>query len=814
MSEKSPPPDELPFAVTAVARSATGRRLDDTPDPQAPKGEPSAQADKKWIDPVCGMTVGADPARMLEHGTVKYYFCCQGCLAKFRAAPENFLQPPAASPAESAPERGESTPPSSDARVTYTCPMHPQIEQQGPGTCPICGMALEPKSIGLESDSSELDDMTRRFGVGAVFTGGLLVVSMGAQYLPMALGARAEGLAELVLAAPVVFWAGLPLFERAWSSIVGWRLNMFTLIGLGVGSAVGLSLIALAVPELLPAAFKEHGVAPLYFEPAAMIVTLVLLGQVLELRARRRTGDAVRGLLALTPDTARRVAEDGTEEAVAIDRVVAGDRLRARPGDRLAVDGTVLEGSSSVDESMLTGEAVAVEKNAGDPVRAGTLNQNGSILYRADAVGEATLLARIVALANQASRSRAPVQKLADTVSAWFVPGVMLAAGVAFLCWVMLGPEPRFAHGFVAMVSVLIIACPCALGLATPLSIVVGVGRGAKSGILFKDAEALEQLEAITVLVVDKTGTLTEGKPAVDRLTLGTAQDEGSVLGVALSLAALSEHPLSRAIAAYARAHGAPSGPVDDFLAQPGSGATGRQNGATIAIGNLKLMRQLKVSETGLNEQGSGFAESSASLVYIARAGALLGAVNLVDPIRAGCKAALDAVRGLGVRVVLASGDREASVRAVATALGIDEFHGDMLPEDKFRLVRELQAGGARVAFAGDGINDAVGLAQADVGIAMGTGADIAIESAAVVLVKGDLAAIARARKLSRSTMANIRQNLTFAFAYNLLGVPVAAGALYPWWGLLLSPMIAGAAMSLSSVSVIANALRLRVLKL
>jgi Cu+-exporting ATPase len=761
------------------------------------------------IDPVCGMTVAANDSLHYRHTGRDYYFCSKGCLTRFGAAPEQFLARPATGHgAHHARDHGADAPhavaprASQDPGTLYTCPMHPEIEQQGPGLCPLCGMALEPKSVGAVADTSELDDMTRRLTVATVLTVPLFVLAMGWLSLPAVLAARGEGVAQAVLATPVVFWAAAPLLKRAFDSLVNRHLNMFSLIGLGVASAYLMSAIDLFWPDALPGSGR-------YFESAAVIVTLVLLGQVLELRARQRTGDAVRALLGLTPESAQRIGSDGSESAVAIDQIQRGDLLRLHPGERVAVDGVVTAGRSSVDEAMLTGEALAVARQPGDTLRAGTLNQEGVLTYRASAVGADTLLARIIALVNEASRSRAPVQSTADAVAAVFVPGVIAIALVAFAAWLVWGPAPALAHAFVALLSVLIIACPCALGLATPLSIVVGVGRAAQAGVLFKDARALERMAGVDTLVVDKTGTLTEGKLRLQTVQVAPGANQDELLGAAVALARGSYHPLARAIIEGAPAHS--SAPVvTDFVARAGAGVSASAPGATLLMGSAAFLRESGIAATVLDEQAKLLSPAGTSVVWVARGAQLLGTLEFIDHIRPGAADTVRALRAAGWSIILASGDRIESVRVVAAELGIERFEAGQTPEDKHHLVRELQRSGARVAFAGDGINDAAALAGADVGIAMGGGDDVALHSADVILLHGEIAAIARCRRMARLTMSNIRQNLAFAFGYNLLGVPIAAGVLYPLAGVLLDPMIASAAMSLSSVSVIANALRLR----
>ena len=711
-------------------------------------------------------------AGSFAHKGQTYYFCGKGCLAKFQAGPEKYLNPKPTVAAAGA------------ENVEYTCPMHPEVVQMGPGTCPICGMALEPKEIRLEgTENPELVDMQRRFWISAALSAPLLVMAMAM------LGHHHSWIwVEAALATPVVLWGGWPFFVRAWQSLVTRNLNMFTLIGMGVGAAYAFSVYAVVF-------------APgtdVYFEPAAVIVTLVLLGQVLELRARSRTGAAIKALLGLAPKTARLIHADGSEADVPLDHVAAGDVLRVRPGEKIPVDGKVVEGSSSVDESMLTGEPIPVEKNPGDKVTGATINGTGSLIVTAERVGSGTLLAQIVRMVSEAQRSRAPVQKLADQVSAYFVPAVAVIAVVTFAVWIAWGPEPRFAHALVNAVAVLIIACPCALGLATPMSIMVAMGKGASMGVLFKNAEAVEFLRKADTLVVDKTGTLTEGKPKLVAVEPAEGFDEKRMLYLAASLERASEHPLAHAIVTGAQERGVAAGSVDRFQAIPGKGARGRVDGVDVAIGNQALMR-----EAGLDLDAS-------PALLVAIDGKFAGRLTVADPIKATSADAIRQLRAEGLRIVMLTGDNQATAQAVAKTLNIDEVVAEVLPQDKRNHIQRLQESGRFVAMAGDGINDAPALAQAQIGIAMGTGADVAMQSADVTLVRGDLRAIVRARRLSRATMSNIKQNLFFALVYNSLGVPIAAGILYPAFGLLLSPMIAAAAMSFSSVSVIANALRLR----
>ncbi|HEX9809696.1 MAG TPA: copper-translocating P-type ATPase [Alphaproteobacteria bacterium] len=705
-------------------------------------------------------------------------------------------------------------------KVIYTCPMHPEIRQDGPGSCPICGMALEPVSVAAdEAPNPELLDMTRRFWVSLALTVPLLVLAMG----EMVPGRPAGGLVspaadrwiQFALASPVLLWGGAPFFVRGWASVVHRSLNMFTLIAMGTGVAYLFSAVAVIAPGIFPAAFRGHGgTVEVYFEAAAVIVTLVLLGQVLELRARSRTSSAIRQLLDLAPKMARRIGADGREEDVPLGRVAIGDRLRVRPGEKVPVDGVVEEGASAVDESMMTGESLPVEKHPGDRVTGATLNGTGTLVIRAEKVGADTLLARIVQMVSDAQRSRAPIQRLADVVSAWFVPAVVATAAVTFVVWAVIGPPPALAYAVVNAVAVLIIACPCALGLATPMSIMVGTGRGAQSGVLFRDAEALEVLEEVDTLVCDKTGTLTEGRPRLTAVEAAEGNDRDEVLRLAASLERGSEHPLAAAIVAGAESKGLTLDGAADFKAVTGKGVTGTVAGHGVALGNAALMAEIDVDVRALDRSAAALQAEGQTAMYVAVDSQAAGLVAVADPIKETSAEAVRLLVGDGVRIVMLTGDNLRTAKAVASNLGIDDVRADVLPQEKGEIVKALQAEGRIVAMAGDGVNDAPALAQAHVGIAMGTGTDIAMESAGVTLVKGDLRGIARARRLSRATMGNIRQNLFFAFAYNTLGIPVAAGVLYPWFGLLLSPIIAGAAMSLSSVSVIGNALRLNRVRL
>ncbi len=762
----------------------------------------TAVAPAEVLDPVCGMTISPEDAvGHVEYRGRTYYFCNESCLEQFQADPARFVDP----------EQKAAAAAAQDPLAEYTCPMHPEIVQIGPGSCPICGMALEPRVATLDDRNPELDDMTRRFKWSLVLTIPILAF-MAAELWPVLHGRLGGALnwIELALATPVVLWGGWPFFERGWSSVISRHLNMFTLIALGVGAAYGFSVAATLAPGAFPESFRMNGAVAVYFEPAAVIVVLVLLGQVLELRARSRTSAAIRNLLSLAPKTARRLDPDDTEADVPLDEIHAGDRLRVRPGERVPVDGIVLDGRTTVDESMVTGEPIPVEKTSGAKVTGGTVNGTGTFVMKAERVGADTLLAQIVRMVGEAQRSRAPIQRLADTVSSWFVPAVILVAAIAFLAWAVYGPEPRLAHALVNAVAVLIIACPCALGLATPMSIMVGTGRGAEAGVLIRNAEALEVLETVTTLVVDKTGTLTEGKPKLVTVSPRNGVDERLLLQLAASLENASEHPLASAIVGGARERGVPLARVSGFESVTGQGVVGTVDGRTVAIGNLTLLESLSIDGGALTATAEDLRRRGQTVMFVAIDGHIAGLIGVADPIKEG---AADAIRDLhaeGIRVVMLTGDNRTTADAVARAVGIDEVEADVLPDRKAAVIKELARAGQRVAMAGDGINDAPALAQAHVGIAMGTGTDVAMESASITLVKGDLRGIVRARRLSRKTITNIRQNLFFAFVYNVAGVPIAAGILYPWFGLLLSPMIASAAMTFSSVSVIGNALRLR----
>jgi P-type Cu+ transporter len=813
-------------------------------------------------DPVCGMAV--DPARAkanAEHAGETYYFCCQSCATKFSADPQRYLNPkspasmhgdgtvasvgkikpskttPPAAPARTAsficpmdpevsqdhpgpcPKCGMALEPSIPAapatRTEYTCPMHPQIVRPGPGSCPICGMALEPRTAAIEAEENpELVSMTRRFWAGVVLTVPLLVLAMSdlipGRPVQNILSMNAIGWIEFLLATPVVLWGGWPFFERGWASLVNRSLNMFTLIALGTGTAYIYSVVAILFPQIFPNSFRVMGGVPVYFEAAAAITTLVLLGQVLELRARSHTSAAIRALLALSPKTARLVRADGTEIDVPVEHIAPGDLLRVRPGEKVPVDGVVTDGQSSVDESLMTGEPIPVEKTTGDCVTGGTVNGTGTLVMRAERVGSETLLAQIVRMVSEAQRSRAPVQKLADRVSGYFVPAVVLVAVLTFVLWAWLGPEPRMAHALLNAVAVLIIACPCALGLATPMAIMVGTGSGALAGILVKNAEALEILEKVDTLVVDKTGTLTEGRPRVTSVIAAAGANEDQVLRLAATLERASEHPLAAAILAGAKERGIAFGETIDFESRTGKGVTGIVDALPAALGNRALFAELEVPLAALDEKAKSLESGGQTVMFVALGEQAIGIIGVADPLKSTTSEAISKLQSDGIQIVMLTGDSRATAEAVSQKLGISQVHAEVLPGQKSAIVKELQSKGHIVAMAGDGVNDAPALAQADVGIAMGTGTDVAIESAGITLLHGDLRGIARARTLSRATMRNIRQNLFFAFAYNSLGVPIAAGVLYPFFGILLSPILASAAMTFSSVSVITNALRLR----
>ena len=777
-------------------------------------------------DPVCGMMVDPEKAAAkVEHAGKAYYFCSKNCAERFSGEPEKFLAAPGTAGMDHGPKHGEHTamrgsgamePCSVDEkRVRYTCPMHPQIIRMGPGSCPICGMALEPMDVFAEVEADpEYDSMRLRFWVSAALSVPLLLLSMLGESLGFHLTPTVRNVIEFLLATPVVLWGGLPFFGRFWSSLVNRSPNMFTLIGLGTGAAYLDSLVATFFPQIFPASFRGmDGAAPVYFEAAAVITTLVLLGQVLELRARQRTSGAIRALLNLAPQQGHVLDSAGAEKDVPLDQVKRGNRLRVRPGERVAVDGVIREGASAVDESMVTGEPMPVEKTAGDRVTGGTLNTSGSFIMEAQRVGSETMLAQIVRLVSEAQRSRAPLQRLADHVAAYFVPAVIVVAILSFAGWILIGPEPRFAHALVAAVSVLIIACPCALGLATPMSIMVAVGRGAHAGVLVRNAEALETLAKVDTLVVDKTGTLTEGKPMVSSIQVfesaGFSRDE--LLSLTASVEQSSEHPLARAIVRAAQEKNLPLASAAEFRAIAGSGVEGRVLGKNILAGTAAFLRERRIDLPNLQDATALVPKSSAiTPILVAAEGRLAGSFLLSDAIKTTTPEAIRALHGDGIRVVMLTGDRKETAMQVARELEIEEVEAEVLPQQKSEIVKRLRQRGHIVAMAGDGINDAPALAAADVGIAMGTGTDVAIENAGITLVRGDLRGIVRARKLSRATIRNIKQNLAFAFLYNVIGIPIAAGVFYPFFGWLLSPMLASAAMSFSSVSVIANALRLR----
>ncbi|MBP1778136.1 MAG: copper-translocating P-type ATPase [candidate division NC10 bacterium] len=797
------------------------------------------------LDPVCGMRIAPEDAvgRHVHEGTT-YHFCSAKCLEDFRANPTEFTRASethtATSSTSGSPDEAEYTCPmhaevrqsgygtcpkcgmalepvtgtQPAARTEYTCPMHPEIVRDQPGSCPICGMALEPRIVSSEpAENPELRDMTRRFWIGLALALPVAVLEMGGHLasLHRFIPPQVSAWLQLALATPVVLWAGWPFFVRGWASVVTWNLNMFTLIAMGTGVAWIYSVIATLAPGLFPAAFRGMGGAvAVYFEAAAVITVLVLLGQVLELRARERTGGAIRALLDLAPKTAVRVLDTGADEEVALDVIVAGDGLRVRPGDKVPVDGEIVQGKSSVDESLVTGESMPVAKTPGDKVIGGTINQTGSFVMRAEKVGRDTMLAQIVQMVADAQRSRAPIQRLADRVATWFVPAVIGVAAVAFLAWAVWGPAPAVGYAIVAAVSVLIIACPCALGLATPMSIMVGVGRGAGAGVLIKNAEALERFEKVDTLVVDKTGTLTEGKPRVTAVIPTEGFEKDELLRLAASLERGSEHPLAGAILVAAQERQLALGEVQEFNAPTGKGVTGVVDGKRVALGNAKLVAELGIDSGALTQRAEALRAEGATVIMAAVDGRIAGLLAIADPIKASTPDAIRALQEDGIRVVMLTGDNRTTAKAVAAKLGITEVEAEILPENKGRVVKQLRDQGRVVAMAGDGVNDAPALAAADVGIAMGTGTDVAMESAGVTLLTGDLRGIVRARRLSAATMRNIRQNLFFAFVYNVAGVPVAAGVLYPVFGILLSPIVAAAAMALSSVSVVTNALRLR----
>lgn len=789
-------------------------------------------------DPVCGMTVRGDSPHRVTHDGTEYRFCSAGCLTKFRDSPGQYTGD---GKTRNAPSRGEYTcpmhpeicqegpgscpkcgmalepaqPAPAAARIEYTCPMHPEIVKDEPGSCPICGMALEPRTLEAdEEESAELVDMRRRFWFAAVLTVPLVIIAMGdllpGRPISQLFSMRTRMLLELALATPVCLWSAWPFYVRFVQSIKNRSLNMFTLIGLGVGVAYVYSLIAALLPGIFPASFREDGEVAVYFEAAGVIVTLILLGQVLELKARSQTSQAIKKLLGMAAKSARRLLDDGTEEDVPLDAVQKGDRLRVRPGEKIPVDGVVLDGKSAVDESMVTGEPIPVEKHEGDRVIGSTVNGTGGLVMRAEKVGSETLLARIVAMVAEAQRSRAPIQKLADVVAGYFVPVVVLIAVITFVVWSLIGPEPRMAHALINAVAVLIIACPCALGLATPMSIMVATGKGATMGVLFKNAEAIEVMRKVDTLVVDKTGTLTEGKPKLVSVVAEEGIEETTLLRLAATLERGSEHPLAAAIVQGAEARGVELAQAEDFDSVTGKGVKGRVDGREVALGNRALMESLGVDAAHLAARAEELRADGQTVMFVAVDKKPAGLVGVADPIKESTPEAIRALHKEGIRIVMMTGDSKTTALAVAKKLGIDDVMAEVLPDQKADKVKELQGEGAIVAMAGDGINDAPALAQAQVGVAMGTGTDVAMESAGVTLVKGDLRGIARARRLSRRTMTNIKQNLFFAFIYNSAGVPIAAGVLYPAFGLLLSPIIAAAAMSFSSVSVVGNALRLR----
>ena len=761
------------------------------------------------IDPVCGMTVKRATAKhRFEYQGQEYLFCGARCPERFEADPEKFLKP------EEVEQRKAE--PVMPAGTIYTCPMDPEVKQVGPGTCPICGMALEPEQVSLDQGPDpELIDMRKRFWIALVLTAPVFAIEMGRHLGLMHLVLPPwSNWISLVLSTPVVLWAGAPFFVRGWRSVTTGHLNMFTLIAMGTGVAYLYSVIGTLFPQTFPAGFRDaHGEVAVYFEAAAVITVLVLLGQVLELRARERTSGAIRALLGLAPKTARRITDRGDED-VAIDAIAVGNRLRVRPGEKIPVDGLVTEGHSFVDESMVTGEPMPVAKADGARVVGGTVNQSGALVLRAEQVGRDTMLARIVELVARAQRSRAPIQRLADRVSGWFVPAVLASAVIAFAAWVIFGPEPRFTFGLVAAVTVLIIACPCALGLATPMSIMVGVGRGARAGILIRDAEALEAFERVDTIVIDKTGTLTEGKPKLTSVVTAPGVDENTLVRLSASVEQASEHPLARAIIEAAKVRGLSLDQVSNFVAHPGKGATGNLGAKSVALGNAALMGDLNIAVSEFDIAAEAARASGATTIYVAIDGRPAGVIAVADPIKTSAKAAIAALRSQGLRIMMLTGDNATTARAVASQLDITEIEAGVLPERKGDVVQRLRNEGRRVAMVGDGVNDAPALASADVGIAMGGGTDVAIESAGLTLLTGDLAGLVRARRLSAATMRNIRQNLAFAFVYNAAGIPIAAGVLYPVFGILLSPMLGAAAMALSSVSVIGNALRLARAKL
>jgi Cu+-exporting ATPase len=763
-------------------------------------------------DPVCGMTVDPDGPHRLVHSGTTYFFCSDSCKVEFRKDPDKF-----SGGSSLVAERGEADgEPARERRAEgrYTCPMHPEVMQDGPGSCPKCGMALEPMTAtGAEEEGPELASMTRRFRVSVLLSVPVLFLAMGDLIgIPVHswVSPRTGTWIELFLATPVVLWGGWPFFVRGWRSVVTWNLNMFTLIGLGTGVAWAYSIVATLVPDIFPSAFRENGVVPVYFEAAAVIVTLVLVGQVLELRARRATSGAIKALLGLAAKTARIVRDDGTEEDIPLEEVKIGDKLRIRPGEKIPVDGSVLDGKSNIDESMITGEPVPVGKRAGDRVIGATINQTGALLMKAEKVGSETMLAQIVQMVSEAQRSRAPIQKLADLAAGYFVPAVVVVAVVTFIVWSVWGPAPAMAYALVNAVAVLIIACPCALGLATPMSVMVGVGRGARAGVLIRDAESLEVMEKIDTLVVDKTGTLTEGRPRLVTIEPSEGIAEEKLFRLAASLERGNEHPLAAAIVQAAGERGIAPRDAEEFESVTGKGVRGRIDGSIVALGNLPMMEHEGIEPGPLAQRAEELRADGQTVMFVAVDGKTAGLLGVADPIKASTREAVESLHREGIEIIMLTGDSRTTAQSVAGKLGIDRVEAEVLPEQKNEVVKKLQGEGRTVAMAGDGINDAPALAQAHVGIAMGTGTDVAMQSSGVTLVKGDLRGIVKARRLSHATMRNIRQNLFFAFVYNSLGVPIAAGILYPFLGILLSPMIAAAAMSLSSVSVVGNALRLR----
>ncbi|WP_295696439.1 heavy metal translocating P-type ATPase [Lapillicoccus sp.] len=778
-------------------------------DPRVSDRASATTSETPALDPVCGMTVDSRTALSVEHDGVHHYFCSEHCRAKFESAPD------AVDDSDGTPS---GAPVAEGADAAYTCPMHPEIRQPGPGACPICGMALEPVTVTADSGPNhELVDMTRRFWIGLALAVPVFLLEMGS-HLSSAVRdlvpATLSTWIQLVLATPVVLWAGWPFFVRGWASLRTRNLNMFTLIAMGTGVAWAYSVVATLAPGIFPASFRAMGTVDVYFEAAAVITVLVLLGQVLELRAREQTSGAIKALLDLTPKTARRIGADGADEEVPLEDVQLGDRLRVRPGERVPVDGSVEDGRSSVDESLVTGESMPVTKSAGDGVIGGTINGSGGLVVRAEKIGRDTMLARIVAMVAEAQRSRAPIQRTADRVAGVFVPVVIGIAVVAFVAWAVVGPDPRFANALIAAVAVLIIACPCALGLATPMSIMVGVGRGAGLGVLIKNAEALERMEKVDTLVVDKTGTLTEGRPSATHIVSATGFEDDELLRLAAGVERASEHPLGHAILLAAGDRGLTVPDVEDFESPVGRGVVGRVEGRTVVLGSADFLSFLQIDTTTLHTEADRLRAEGATAIFIAVDSSAAGVFAIADPIKASTYAALAALRDDGVQVVMLTGDNRVTADAVGRQLGIDRVEAEVLPDHKSDVVKRLRDEGRVVAMAGDGVNDAPALAAADVGLAMGSGTDVAIESAGITLLGGDLMGIVRARQLSQKTMSNIRQNLVFAFVYNAAGIPIAAGILYPVFGLLLSPIIAAAAMALSSVSVIGNALRLRTQKL